>query len=101
MKGSRGRGTMSVYIDPMQPCIQSRKWPYKRACHLIADTVEELHEFAAQLGLHRSWFQDHNIPHYDLTTGMRQKAIRLGAVNVSVKDFMKLTRKQQPRNASG
>ena len=92
---------MSVYIDPMQPCIQSRKWPYKQACHLIADSVEELHEFAAQVGLHRSWFQDHNIPHYDLTTGMRYKAIRLGAVSINVKDFIKLTRKQRLRETSG
>jgi len=87
---------MSVYVDPMQPCIQSNKWPYKYACHLVADSVEELHEFAAQLGLHRSWFQGSgSTPHYDLTTRMRAKAIRLGAFSVSVKEFVKLMRKQR------
>lgn len=90
---------MSVYVDPMQPCIKSSKWPYDQACHLIADSVEELHEFARQLGLHRSWFQDHNIPHYDLVGGIRRQAIRLGAVSVSVKDFVKLMKQQ--RTTSG
>ena len=84
---------MSVYVDPMSTCIQSREWPYKYACHLIADSIGELHEFAGQLGLHRSWFQDHNIPHYDLTTRIRQKALRLGAVSIGVKEFVKLSRK--------
>ena len=86
---------MSVYIDPMNICIRSKKWPYDQACHLIADSIEELHEFAAALGLHRSWFQDHNIPHYDLTKGMRAKAFRLGAVSVSIKEFVKLTKQQR------
>lgn len=93
---------MSVHVDPMQPCPQSKKWPYKYACHLIADSVEELHEFAMQLGLHRSWFQNSiSIPHYDLTTRMRREAIRLGAVSVSVKEFIKLMRKYQSRKTSG
>src|SRR5258708_25147305 len=51
-----------------------------RWSHLTADTVEELHEFAVRkLGLKRSWFQDGRHPHYDLTEGMRYKALRLGA----------------------
>lgn len=100
---------MSVYVDPMQLCIQSRTWPYKYACHLIADSVEELHEFAGQLGLHRSWFQGGqpnvqsqytSIPHYDLTTSMRQKAIRLGAVSLSVKEFEKIMRKYRQRTVN-
>jgi len=87
---------MSVYVDPMSTCIQSEKWPYKYACHLVADSVEELHEFAMGLGLHRSWFQGSgSIPHYDLTTSMRARALRMGALEVSVKEFVKLMKRQR------
>lgn len=67
--------------------------------HLTATTEEELHAFAAQLGLRRSWFQPAKLfPdnaynrergqvgamrsrfHYDVVERVRQKAIALGAV---------------------
>jgi hypothetical protein len=32
----------------------------------VADTLEELHEAAARLGLRREWFQEGLRPHYDL-----------------------------------
>jgi Protein of unknown function (DUF4031) len=47
--------------------------------HLTADTIPELHQFATKLGLRRSYFQPGTFPHYDLTRGMRFKAIRQGA----------------------
>jgi hypothetical protein len=52
--------------------------------HLTADTLPELHQFATALGLRRSYFQADKIhPHYDLTAGMRFKAIRMGAQEIS------------------
>jgi hypothetical protein len=59
--------------------------------HLTADTWEELHEFAARLGLRRSYFQPGRplggkpspFWHYDLTVGKRAQALRLGARAVS------------------
>lgn len=93
---------MSVYVDEMSTCIQSEKWPYKYACHLVADSVEELQEFAMRLGLHPSWFQNKpESPHYDLTTRMRQRAIRLGAIALSRKKFLKLMRKYHSRKTGG
>jgi len=72
---------MTVYVDNL---IQ---WPTKircfkaGSCHLEADTLEELHAFAAKLGLRRSWFQEHIMgDHYDLTPAKRALAIKLGAV---------------------
>lgn len=85
---------MSVYVDEMRVSIPNKNWPYSQACHLVADSVEELHEFAIRLGLHPSWFQNKpELPHYDLTTGMRQKAIRMGAIGLKNKKFLKLMRK--------
>ena len=75
---------MSVYVDPLHYTRPTKRWRYDKACHLMADTQEELHAFAARLGLRRSWFAaSHRWPHYDLTANKRQQALRLGALEVS------------------
>jgi hypothetical protein len=75
---------VSVYVDSLI------RWPttircFKAgSCHLEADTEEELHAFAARLGLRRSWFQLHALaPHYDLTPGRRDRAVELGAIEMT------------------
>ena len=57
----------------------------KGSCHMSTDgDIEELHAFAARIGMRRSWFQDHpSMPHYDLTPKRREAAIRAGATFVS------------------
>jgi len=66
---------MTVYVDPAIHPWRGKKW-----CHLTADSLAELHLFAARLRLKRSWFQDHRfMPHYDLTENKRSQAIELGA----------------------
>jgi len=64
---------VSVYVDPMMPCVPSLRWRWTESCHLFADSPAELHLFAARLGLQHSWFQNRpgKLPHYDLTSGMR------------------------------
>ena len=75
---------MSVYVDPMMPCIPNPRWRWRENCHLTADSLEELHAFASRLGLKRAWFQAHaRWPHYDLTRGMRERAVRIGAVELT------------------
>lgn len=72
-----------IYVDPLMKTVRSKAWPYTQACHLRADTEEELHAFAQTLGLQRSWFQNHHpnprFWHYDLTRGKRDQAIAMGA----------------------
>ena len=49
--------------------VGTRPWKYKRMImyHLIADSLEELHEIANKLGIGRQHFQDKpNQPHYDI-----------------------------------
>jgi hypothetical protein len=77
---------MSVYVD----ALADRGWRLGPSCHLIADTVEELHAFATRLGMKRAWFQPESTPHYDLTEGRRILAMRLGAVEL---DRLSLVRK--------
>lgn len=71
---------MAVYVDPLFKTAPTTGWGYRRACHLYADSLEELHRFARRLGLRRSWMHDGSMSHYDLTEGMRTRAIRLGAI---------------------
>jgi len=90
---------VSVYVDTLLPCIKNSKWRYCESCHLVADTTEELHAFAEQLGLKRSWFQNNRrLPHYDLTKNMRAKAVRLGAVEISRNEFVSM---MKPRICRG
>lgn len=48
--------------------------------HLMADTLEELHDFAKSIGLNPKWFQDHKYKYYDLFSPVEiKKAILSGA----------------------
>lgn len=68
---------MAVYVDNEQIMWRGKKW-----CHLVADTLDELHAFAVQLGLRRTWFQSRaSYPHYDVTVHLRQRALELGAMH--------------------
>jgi uncharacterized protein DUF4031 len=55
----------------------------KKYYHMTADTPEELHAFAALLGVKRCWFEKsrRGVPHYDLDEYERNLALDLGAVN--------------------
>jgi hypothetical protein len=76
-----------IYIDKANWNWKGKKW-----CHLLADTVEELHEFAKKLGLKREWFQDKkSFPHYDLVESKREKALELGAEEIKNRsDYLKI-----------
>ena len=70
---------MAVFVDSAEIEWNGKKW-----CHLVADSLDELHTFARLLGLKRSWFQgEASSPHYDITVVIREKALALGAVQVS------------------
>ena len=91
---------MSVYVDEMATCIQTAKWHYDQSCHLAADSVEELQEFARVIKLSRSWFQNKpDLPHYDLTYGMRARAVAFGAIEVDREKIFELMRKYRERRS--
>ena len=69
---------MAVYVDEAIWDWHGRKW-----CHLLADDIDELHRFAAAVGLHRISYQGPpktGHPHYDITGFERSRAIALGAI---------------------
>ena len=70
---------MTVYVDDAVTLWRGRRW-----AHLMADTLDELHAFAARLGLPRHAFQDKTSgAHYDVSADLRELAIALGAMPIS------------------
>ena len=70
---------MAVYVDNAVFRWRGRRW-----AHLLADDLDELHAFAAQLGLARARFQDlRSGAHYDVDAALRERALALGAIPVS------------------
>ena len=87
----------AVFVDslvgwPTQYCLENGKreaWG-KEWCHLWSDDMQALHAIAERIGMRRTWFQDDAaFPHYDLSPAKRLMAIRHGAVERSVADWLK------------
>jgi hypothetical protein len=66
---------MSVYVDEARNPLGRMKM-----CHMIADTLDELHAVADQIGMRRTWFQPTSFPHYDVSLTRRKVALELGAI---------------------
>jgi Protein of unknown function (DUF4031) len=65
------------------------RYRHRRCGHLVSDrSLEELHEFARELGLRREWFQMKSIPHYDLTGEIYDLALKRGAILVSSREIV-------------
>jgi len=75
---------MAVLVDEIREYPYVR-WTVKHWCHMVSDTsFEELHAFAAALGIPRQRFQR---DHYDLPPILRARAIARGAEQVTISDL--------------
>lgn len=83
---------MSVYVDNMQVGFGRMVM-----CHMVADTRAELLEMADKIGVQRKWIQDFNSPreHFDICKSKRAKAIEFGAIEVSMRDLVEITKKKE------
>ena len=73
---------MTVLVDPAV-------WPWRgdRWAHLVSDeSYEELHAFAARLGIPRRAFQG---DHYDIPAHLRGTAVELGAEPVAARELLR------------
>jgi len=85
---------MPVYVDQLQ------KHGRKNWCHMIGDTIRELHFIADQIGMKRDWYQESppaSFPHYDLQESKRRQAILHGAIEL---DRLGFVRKMRELDAS-
>jgi hypothetical protein len=75
---------MACYVDTV------RSYPnaglrHTEFCHLLADTRDELHAMAEQLGIPHRYFQDHPWRwHHDLPAPLRARAVELGAREITM-----------------
>ncbi len=84
----------------MAVLVDAAIWPHRgrRWAHLVSDrSLEELHGFAAELGLRREWFQG---DHYDVPAEVRERAIALGAQPVSSGELIRRLRAAGLRRSS-
>lgn len=80
---------MAVYVSENRPC---RFGKYTEYAYLLADTDEELHKFAGEIGLKRAWHQgppEHKYSHYDLFGGKIAKARNRGAQQIKIRDYIR------------
>ena len=81
---------MAVYVDPSV-------YPLGRMimCHMMADTLEELHAMADTIGIDRKHFQG---DHYDICKTKRQLAVKAGAVEVTAREMVQVRRRNRDKN---
>lgn len=80
---------MAVYVDNMRA-----RYGRMIMCHMLADTIEELHAMADKIGVRRRWFQGHaSTPHYDICLAKRSLAVEHGAIEVGRRQLVSVIRR--------
>lgn len=85
-----------IYVD----AAEWKKSPTGRKsyAHMLADSLEELHEFAAHVGVKPHFFHKANSGwHYDVTSEQQAKAIVEGAQLVSSRDILAKAKMLMPQ----
>src|SRR5437016_5393364 len=82
---SADEGGVTILVDEAVWPWRGRRW-----AHLVSDaSYDELHAFAARLGIPRRAFQG---DHYDVPTQLRDEAIALGATPVNARELVRRLR---------
>lgn len=82
---------MAVFVD--DPRIAYRRM---KMCHMVADSLNELHNMARRIGVKRKWFQNKpGKPHYDICISKRKLAIDFGALPVDGREIIKILKRNQ------
>ncbi len=75
---------MAILVDELREYPHTRL-PFRHWCHLVSDhSFDELHAFAASIGIPRHRFQG---DHYDLPPHLRELAVEFGAREVGTREL--------------
>lgn len=83
---------MAVYVD-------NAIYPLGRMimCHMMADSLDELHKMADHIGVDQRHFQG---DHYDICKAKRQLAVKAGAVEVSQREMVQIRQRNRAKNTA-
>lgn len=82
---------MAVYVDDMRASFGRMVM-----CHMVADTLEELHAMADTIGVARRWYQGPPVtrmPHYDIALSKRALAVQAGALEIQQRETPAVARR--------
>lgn len=88
---------MAVYVGPLREVKRSKRWHWPKACHMVADTSDELDEMAEQIGLDQRYKQDPLTyrEHFDLNGSYRERAMICGARSVDERKIAEVIEKKR------
>lgn len=82
---------MPVYVDNMRA-----KFGRMVMCHMVADSLDELHQMADNIGVARRWYQGPPVTrhaHYDIALSKRALAVSLGAIEIDIREAPAIARR--------
>lgn len=82
---------MAVYVDDMRAAFGRMVM-----CHMVADTLDELHLMADRIGIARRWYQGPPVtrwPHYDIALSKRALAVAAGAQEIRQREALPVMRR--------
>lgn len=82
---------MAVYVDDMRASFGRMVM-----CHMVADTLTELHAMADRIGIARRWYQGPPYgrwAHYDIALSKRADAIASGAIEITWREAPAIARR--------
>jgi hypothetical protein len=84
---------MAVYVDDMY-LFSIGSYRGMKMSHMIADTQAELIDMARKIGLNTQHIQYRGTyrEHFDVSLGYRCKAIKAGAIPISMRDLARRTK---------
>lgn len=79
---------MPVYVDDAR-----NSYGRMIMCHMLADTLDELHGMAKIIGMRSTWYQPLSFPHYDVCQMRKVLAIEHGAIQVDRRQIVHIKRR--------
>lgn len=79
---------MTVYVDPLFAAAKRNREGFQWS-HMVADSADELRAFAEQIGIKPCWRHG---SHYDVWPSARARAVAAGAVEVSRRRMVEITK---------
>lgn len=84
---------MSTYVDP---AVFKKPNGRKSYAHMVADSLSELHAFAASIGVKPHFFhKSASYLHYDITDEQRTKAVAAGAKPVTSRELLAIAKEMK------